>query len=619
MRERASRRLGAALVAFAVLLMASGLALAYAWVNWTVGRYGVTEATTLERAHANKLVIHLPDHGAEPWNAPMEEMMYVAYGDVPPVMREAILTSEDAWFFYHPGFNPIALGKALISQFGGDGRGGSTITQQLAKQLYVGSRHAMTRKFDELAIALWLEWHFDKKTLLELYFNTPFMGHGTKGIEAAARHYFGYSFKKAGRWQPVAFTPEMAASLAVTIKNPTGGNPTEPLNMARARRLLLAMGIEPKVLSEKAVRDPGLPRRFAAAAFEESGRLSDQFSSARNLAAFEVSARLGAEPRTLDVVTYYSSEIQLYLEKAIATYYPRIEAAGYDRLTAVVVDNANGGIRAIVAPPNARIYPGSTVKPFAALCAIVDHGWTEGTKMLDTPVGVPPVRNFDRHYLGSIALETALMRSRNPPFVRLVGSFGADCPNGILARMNSPLRLSGPTARSLALGAEPVSLKDLLGAYVTIATCGRVANAPMMVEEARDALTQKVVMRQTAKGLPAADARLTNGFDMLHAMLAKVTGPGGTANGSRFVREVAAKTGTSDNNRQITLITFTGAYTVLVSAGASDPAKLKRRYSSSALVPLVKNLNSNIHPEDYRGALGCPVSTEVAHAERDEN
>ena len=602
-------------IVFLLLLFVCGLALLHSWVDLVARQYGASVALTIQRVHSNKLVVHLPEHEAEPWNAPTEEMMYVDYDDVPEVMRKAILTSEDSWFFYHLGFNPIAVGKAVMSQFGEDPRGGSTITQQLAKQLYVGDRHDIFRKFDELAIALWLEWHFDKKQLLEFYFNTPFMGHGTKGIEAAARYYFGYSFKRE-RTQSVAFTPDMAASLAVTIKNPTGGNPTKPRNMAQARRLLSEMGIAPVTLTAKAVDDPDLPHRFARHAFDGSARLSDQFAPARDLAISRLSREFGDSDRTLDVLTTYSSEIQLYLDRAIAIYYPRLKRAGYDRLSAVIVDNRTGGIKAMVAPPGDRIYPGSTVKPLEALCAIVSHGWGAKTPVLDTALGVPPVRNGDRRYLGRISFERAIIASRNPPFVRLMQRYGAGCANAMLERIDTRFRFTGAPERSLALGAEPVDLMDLLDAYVTIASCGKVSNGPLIIEEARDRATQAIVFRQTPKPLPP-DPQLIAGFDTLQTMLSKVTGPGGTAFGSRFVQEVAAKTGTSDDNRQITLITFTKAYTVLVSAGASDPTRLTRHYSSAALVSMVKNINSNIHPKGYSAPLGCPAPQQapalVAH------
>ncbi|MBP0614033.1 transglycosylase domain-containing protein [Jiella mangrovi] len=600
-------------LAFMIMIFGSGLVGVHSWVNAVASRYGASVATTEERVHSNRLIVNLSRHEDSPWNAPIEEAMYVDYDDVPEVMRDAILESEDSWFFYHAGFNPIAIGKAVLSQFGDDPRGGSTITQQLAKQVYVGSRRDLRRKFDELAIALWLEWHFSKRQLLEFYFNTPFMGHNTKGIEAAARYYFGYSFKRE-RAQAITFTPDMAASLAVTIKNPTGGNPTKPRNMRQARRLLLAMGLTPKTLTSKAVADKRLPRRFAAHAFARDRRLSDQFGSARDLAVVRLAQKLGAKgvkDTSLDVVTFYSSEIQLYLDRAIAKYAPPIRKAGYDRLSAVVVDNATGGIAAIVAPPDARIYPGSTVKPLLALCGLVDKGWTAQTRVEDTPIGIPPVKNGDHRYLGRISLERALAASRNPPFVRMIRSFGRGCANSVLARMKTRFRFEGARDRSLALGAEPVKLMDLLNAYVTIATCGRVSNGPLILKEARDRSTQTVVLAQTAKPL-AKDPKLTAGFDALHQMLQATTGPIGTANGSRFVNDVAAKTGTSDDNRQITLITFTHAYTVLVSAAASDPSRLTRRLSSHALVRMVHNINANIHGGRDPGPLGCGGGVVVA-------
>ena len=597
-------------LAFCIMIFGCGVVGVHSWVDAVAGHYGASVATTRERVQSNRLIVDLSRHTDQPWNAPIEEAMYVDYADVPDVMREAILQSEDSWFFYHQGFNPIAIGKALISQFGDDPRGGSTITQQIAKQVYVGSRRDFTRKFDELAIALWLEWHFSKTELLEFYFNTPFMGHNTKGIEAAARYYFGYSFKRE-RAQAISFTPDMAASLAVTIKNPTGGNPTKPRNMREARRLLIAIGIKPTTLTEKAVASDKLPRRFASHAFAKDRRLSDQFGSARNLAVAQLAKKLPGKEGGLDVVTFYSSETQLYLEKALDKYTPPIRRAGYDQLTAVVVDNATGGIAAIIAPPAAKIYPGSTVKPLLTLCALVEKGWTARRRVDDEPYGIPPVRNGDRRYLGRITLEQALAASRNPPFVEMMRRFGPGCANGVLKRIDTDFRFAGAKDRSLALGAEPVDLMDLLDAYVTVATCGRVSNGPLILKEARQRSDQTIVLAEKAKAL-SKDAKLVAGFDALHTMLQATTGPTGTANGSRFVNEVAAKTGTSDDNRQITLITFTRAYTVLVSAGASDPRKLKRHLSSHALVKMVRNLNANIHGDKNPGPLGCGAGTVVA-------
>ncbi|ORE91458.1 transglycosylase domain-containing protein [Aurantimonas sp. 22II-16-19i] len=597
-------------LAFLVMIFGCGLVGVHGWVDAVAARYGASVATTRERVQSNRLIVDLSRHGQKPWNAPIEEAMYVDYDDVPEVMREAILTSEDSWFFYHMGFNPVAIGKALVSQFGDDPRGGSTITQQIAKQVYVGSRRDFKRKFDELAIALWLEWHFSKRELLEFYFNTPFMGHNTKGIEAAARYYFGYSFKRE-RAQTVAFTPDMAASLAVTIKNPTAGNPAKPRNLREARRLLLAMGIEPTALTAKAVADETLPRRFAAHAFARDRRLSDQFGSARDLAVARLERKLHGHEGSLDVVTFYASETQLYLETAIEKYYPPIRRAGYDRLTAVVVDNATGGIQAIVAPPDAMLYPGSTVKPLLALCALVEKGFTAQSRVDDVALGVPPVRNGDRRYLGRISFEQAMAASRNPPFVEMMRRFGRPCANDLMKRIDTGFRFQGGRDRSLALGAEPVALMDLLDAYVTIATCGRVSNGPLILKQARERGSQSVVLEEKAKSL-AKDDRLMAGFDALHEMLRATTGPTGTANGSRFVNDVAAKTGTSDENRQITLITFTRAHTVLVSAAASDPGRLKRHLSSHVLVEMVRNVNANIHGGKDPGPLGCGPGVVVA-------
>ena len=605
-----ARRLSLVLTLALVLPVAIGIAIVKVWVPSVVAQYGVSRQGTIDRVHSNRLVVNLARHADKPFNAAIEEAMYVKLEDVPPVMVDAVLNSEDRRFFWHRGIDPLGLLNALLSFASDNPRGGSTITQQLAKNIYVGNAPTFSRKRDEAAIAIWLEMNFSKQEILELYLNTPFMGEENKGIEAAARHYLHYSFK-VGRDSQKPFTPEMAASLAVTIKDPTHGNPNKARNRARAEALVAAMDARGVASLTQARRDALIARVARTSVPARDHRLDSRFQFARDIAVKEAAAILGRADRRVEITSSYDSEVQLYLERAAGRFQPRFAQAGYDRMLAVVVDNRTGGIEAIIAPPDPSFYPGSTVKPFVALCGLMRHDMNADTGVRDEPVGVPPVRNADKRYLGPISLADALAKSRNPPFVAMLSRFGVACPNEILADLGSPFRFSGPNARSMALGAEPVPLFDVLQSYVTLATCGRVAVRPHLVMEIRDA----------ASGLSLYDAplterrvdeRLRRALDATQLMLVRTAGRGGTAEGSQFLStQVAVKTGTSDENRQVTLITFTQEHTVLVSVSASRLDRIRHPLTGHALVPMVERINANIHSPDAVSRLGCPVAPTV--------
>lgn len=616
-RRSWARRFATAMVA----LLCIGTGIVAVGISYVTRAYDLSVETTRLRVRANGLVVDLDRDLARPYEASVEEAMYVELRDVPDVMRRAVLLSEDSWFYWRPTGMVVDPGGLFHAVASGFRRGGSTIPQQLAKNIYTGGERSAERKVTELFVAIWLDWHFSRDELLELYLNTPFMGRQVKGIEAAARTYYGTSFKAGARGRPI--TPEMAAALAVTIRDPNRGNPAEPRNAPRVRRLLAEMGEAAPTARSKAVllRPAHNERRR-----HDPGRLhtlDSRFQYARDLAVAEAATRLGSDrvaalrdagredalrPR-VDVVTTYRSDVQLYIERALAPYEPIFRRQGYDQIHAVVVDNRTGGIAGVVVPPVARFYPGSTVKPFVALCGLVRHGATEALRVEDTPVGAPPVGNADGRYLGSITLGEALARSRNPPFVRLIDRWSPACADDMLAALGTTYRLAGRTLRQKALGAEPADLMSVLQAYVAVATCGRVREAPYLVQEIRDRRTGSMLYRRAHEAAAPLGPEFVRGLDTLHEMLANVAARGGTADGSRFAGPaLAAKSGTADGNRQVTLVTFTPSYTVLVSAGATDPRRIRQPLSSHALVPLVRKINANIHIGLPETPLGCSAA-----------
>jgi penicillin-binding protein 1A len=384
--------------------------------------------------------------------------------DMPAYLPEAAVAVEDRRFWHHPGIDPIGLARAVWVNLtsGRVTQGGSTITQQVAKNLFLTNARTYRRKVQELLLTLWLEHTFSKREILEIWLNRVYLGSGTWGVDAAARMYFGISARHVSLWQ--------AAMLAGLPRAPSRFNPrTDPrAAAARAREVLTAMAETGAITAEQA-RSAAAQIAFPPAPPLATGWFADWVADqAQSLAPESVDTRL---------VTTLDARLQAVAEARLTALLdgPGV-AAGVTQGAVVALDIASGAVRAMVGGRDyrqsqfnraalARRQPGSAFKPFVWLAAL-EQGVRPDDTVLDAPIRIgnwSPV-DFERQYLGEITVEEALAQSINTAAVRLLQEAGG--PRAVAneaARLGIADKL--PNNASLALGTGEVGLLELASAY----------------------------------------------------------------------------------------------------------------------------------------------------------
>jgi penicillin-binding protein 1A len=483
--------------------------------------------------------------------------------DLPTHVPAAFIAIEDRRFRDHMGLDVIGVARALVANVtaGRVVQGGSTLTQQLAKNLFLTPERTLRRKVQEALLALWLEWRFSKDELLTIYLNRVYLGAGTFGVDAAARQFFGVEARR--------LTAGQAAVLAGLPRAPSRFNPRVNPNaaIARAAEVLDAM-VETGALT-------------AAQAVVEAERLRFPPAPSRDAGWFADWVREGLgdrAPPTADVLlrTTLDTRLQAAAEARIdALLAGPGRAAGVAQGAVVAIDAASGAVRAMAggrdyraSPFNratqARRQPGSAFKPFVYLAAL-EAGLRPEDMVADTPVtlgGWSP-GNGTWRTRGEITVEDALAFSVNTAAVRVMQRAGG--PRAVAAAAQR-LGLPGPFPRdaSIALGTAEVTLLDLVVAYAPFANGGQRV-APFGVAEAR-AEGRPVAWLNPAPVavLPSATAEAMR--RMMAATVARGTGRAAALPGLA----VAGKTGTTQDNRDAWFIGIAGGMVMGVWLGNDD-------------------------------------------------
>ena len=355
--------------------------------------------------------------------------------DFAPALPAAVVAVEDRRFWHHFGLDPVGLLRAAFVNVtaGRVVQGGSTLTQQVAKTLFLTNARTTKRKVQELLLTLWLEKHFTKKEILEIYLNRVYLGSGAWGMDAAAKMYFGVSARRV--------TLPQAAVLAGLPRAPSRFNPrvNPDAAIARAKEVLGTMVASEVITAEQANSAAGQivfpPNPVAPGWFADW--IADQSQS---LLAPDTDAVLRT---TLD------SRWQTVVERDLAAVLDGPgTAAMVSEGAVVIVDAATGAVRAMVGGRNfhtspfnravlARRQPGSSFKPFVWLTAL-ENGMTPDDTVLDGPlkIGNWSPSNFEHRYMGEVTLEEALAQSINTASVRiLMRSGGAKAVAATAARL----------------------------------------------------------------------------------------------------------------------------------------------------------------------------------------
>ncbi|MEA2985060.1 MAG: penicillin-binding protein [Alphaproteobacteria bacterium] len=486
--------------------------------------------------------------------------------ELPPYLPKAFIAIEDRRFYAHHGVDPFGIARAALANVlhKGVSQGGSTITQQLAKNLFLTQERTLSRKIQELVLAFWLERKFSKVEILELYLNRVYFGAGAYGVEAAAQRYFGKSARQV--------TLAEAAMLAGLVKSPSRLAPTRNPDGAerRAQTVLLAMA-DSKLVAENVVK----------VAMSQPVRVVPQASAGSvNYVADWIMDVLddivGRVDEDIVIETSIDPALQVIAEKALAE--ELAQKGGKYGVTqgAVVTMTPDGTVRALVGgrdysesqfnrAVSAKRQPGSAFKPFVYLTAI-ERGLTPDTMRDDRPLSVKGWKpeNYTRDYLGNVSLSQALAMSLNTVSVRLTLEFGPTAVVKTAHRLGIASKLE-PNA-SISLGTSEVSVIELVSAYAAFAN-GGLAVAPHVVERVRTA-GGTVLYRRTPESL----GRVIDGryVAMMNQMMRETLISGTARKADVPGWPAAGKTGTSQDFRDAWFIGYTAQYVTGVWLGNDD-------------------------------------------------
>ena len=484
------------------------------------------------------------------------------YGDpvdvakLPAYVPRAVIAIEDRRFYDHSGIDPIGLARALWVNIveGSVRQGGSTITQQLVKNVFLTPERSIERKIREALLAFWLEWRYDKNRIISLYLNRVYFGSGAYGIDAAARRFFSKPAAEVDLWE--------AAVLAGLLKAPSRLSPAaNPAGAGERGRLVL-----------KAMADAGFisaeQAETAAASTLRTSTEPDGRGYFADWVLAQVNRRMGLVDRDLRIATTFDPGLQRLAAETVA-------AALADRANpsqvALVAMSPDGAVRAMVGGKDygasqfnratqALRQPGSAFKLFVYLAAL-ERGLYPDDIVTDARVSVGgwTPGNFDGRFRGSVTMREAFAQSLNAAAVRLADRAGR-------ARVAEAARRLGITSGlapdlTIALGSSAVRLIELTGAYATFAN-GGAGVIPYGVQE-----IEGVFQRAgTGAGEAVAPGVVASMNDMLTAAVKQ-----GTGKAARLAdRPAAGKTGTSQSFRDAFFVGFTGNLVAGVWVGNDD-------------------------------------------------
>jgi penicillin-binding protein 1B len=543
---------------------------------------------------------------------------WIPLAQIPPRVIETVLTIEDHRFYTHFGIDPVAVGRALWTNFtkGGVVQGGSTITQQLAKNLFYSPQRTMGRKFKEALAALVLEVKYTKKNILESYLNEIYLGQAgfvsIYGVSEAAHRYFGKTLQE--------LTVEEVAMIAGLIKGPNSYAPTKHPELAKGRRdVVLRRLRQTGLLTDEAwKRAVQAPVRVTAS--EDVLTDAPYFVDAVLREVEE--AGVVPLPEGLRIDSTLDPMIQQAatesLEKGLAKLevtHPHLKSELEPVQGAVVVlDPKTGSVLALAGGRDyrrsqfnravqAQRQPGSLFKPFVYLAALeaARDGQagqlTAASLLADEPVtfesktGPWSPQNYDKQFHGPITLRSALEQSLNVPAVQAARTVGTKSIVQLLHRLGVT-SVIGNDLSSVALGSSSVSLMEITAAYGAIAN-GGIAVKPTAVRSTRnrqgDVVWNGVPDRQQAaspQGAYVLTSLLEGVIQRGTASKAKVLGLQGM---------VAGKTGTTDGYRDAWFVGYTSNIVIGVWVGFDDERALRLTGSQAAL-PIWMELARRIIP-----------------------
>ncbi|MCD2471875.1 PBP1A family penicillin-binding protein [Jiella sp. MQZ9-1] len=509
----------------------------------------------------NYSVLFLDKHGDEIGRRGVMRAAAVPIDEMPDNFVKAVLATEDRRFFDHFGIDFIGLVRAMTvnAQAGGVVQGGSTLTQQLAKNLFLSNERSLDRKIKEAFLALWLESHLTKRQILSMYLDRAYMGGGTFGAAAAAEFYFGKNIRDVSLAE--------AAMLAGLFKAPAKYAPHINLPAARARaNEVLTNMVQAHFLTEGQVI---AARRHPATAIDRSSTPSpDYFLDYAFDEVQRIAKKYGLKQRNFIARTTIDMNLQKLADESVEYHLRQFGKTYKVGEAAMVVLASDGSVRAIVGgrdygvsqfnrATKALRQPGSSFKVYVYATAM-QQGMTPRDTIVDSPITIGrwSPQNYGRSFHGRVTLATALARSLNVPAVKLYQKVGfANTVKTAKAMgIESPLRGD----KTMALGTSEVTVMDQATAYTVFANGGMDAHRHA-IEQLMDG-DGKVVW-DARRDLPPHHRVLSKqATKYMNEMLVGVTENGTARRAQLSMTRVGGKTGTTQSYRDGWFVGFTGNY-----------------------------------------------------------
>jgi penicillin-binding protein 1A len=535
---------------------------------------------------ADLSVTFLDRYGNEVGSRGIKHNESVPLDEFPDHLIKAVLSTEDRRFYEHYGIDFQGTFRALLTnaQAGGVVQGGSTITQQLAKNLFLSNERTYERKINEAFLAVWLEAHLSKNEILKLYLDRAYLGGGAFGVDAAAQYYFGKSVRDV--------TLPEAAMIAGLFKAPTKFSPLVNLPAARARaNVVLDNLVDNGFMTEGQVygarRNPATPIDRTAEdapnyymdwAFDEMRRLVDTFPKS-------------VTDRYFVVRTALDSNLQRYAEHEIES---ELRQYGHDygaSQSAAVIADLDGGVRAMVGgrdygasqfnrATDALRQPGSSFKPYVYATALA-NGFTPQTVVDDSPVCIGNwcPHNYSGGYSGPVTLMEAITHSINVIPVKLSIMLGNGNPKLgramiVQTARNFGIRAPLPDTPSLPIGADEVYVVEHAVAYATFPNLGRavVPHAALEVRTGSGELVWRFDRDGPKPKQVIAPHVALDMIKMMNSVVENGTGRRAQLDGV----PTAGKTGTTNAWRDAWFVGYTGNFAGAVWMGNDDYSPTKR-------------------------------------------
>lgn len=525
-----------------------------------------------------------------------EDRIPVTIDKVPKNLQHAFLAAEDIRFYEHGGIDFRGIGRAIYTYIRwGEVQGGSTITQQLAKNYFLTQEQTLSRKLHEAFIALQIEQKYTKKEILEMYMNQIYFGQGAYGVETASNTYFGKHVEDLDLAQ--------SAMIAGIPKSPNYYSPLSNPKAAKARQKTVLEQMTKYGFITKEQADEAYAEPLTYKSLNESPGSKKYFIDYCIQLLVDKFGPDAVYKQGLKVYTTLDPDMQKAAKKAAAltpTYYTDSSKLKQPQSAIVAVDPKTGYIKAMIGGRGtdqfnravmAERQPGSSFKPFVYLNAL-EQGATPGDTIQDSPIpGDWNPQNYDRVFHGTVSYRTALTYSYNVPAIKVAMKYGTEKTLKLAKRLGITTLVDDDDNAAMAVGGltHGVTPLEMAGAYAGIANMGKF-NKPTPIIKILDRNGKVLYEHKTN---PSQAVKPESAYMMISMMEDVMTR--GTGRGAAISRPCAGKSGTTDNYHDAWFVGFTPNLACAVwigddnneslggMTGGGEPATLWRTFMSGAL------------------------------------